>query len=345
MIFLFSDLIESLKIDGKQIPIGKVFLRSVSRKTSFRFKWFRLVSIVFDWIRNVFSFSLRRNEMFSRKTRQFIGISFVYERNKTSNIGNRKFRWCKYFNVAVATFIDLSDSSRSSKENRNESKKIFLQKIFKATPEENFDRNDLENALEKANELRATINNVIDDEINRIKFDWLEKHVDSRKIHDEFFWNSFTHFGDQRQLIHYGPIRCSPKGFLLDAMLFNDFLLLTRRKNRFLTKIRRIFHRKKSNVDLFDDDQIDLIIFKKVNVDFHRSNSTLLTFCFFSSADFSSRNSKCSNDRRKFERISIRLSSSTIEIFQWKFQRKVRSMFFFCFSFDIEIIFVQISLD
>ena len=43
---------------------------------------------------------------------------------------------------------------------------------------------DLNDSLEKANELRETINNAIDEEINRAKFEWLQKHVDCSKINE-----------------------------------------------------------------------------------------------------------------------------------------------------------------
>jgi hypothetical protein len=42
----------------------------------------------------------------------------------------------------------------------------------------------LNNSLNKANELRETINNTIDEEINRVKFEWLQNHVDCSKINE-----------------------------------------------------------------------------------------------------------------------------------------------------------------
>ncbi len=64
----------------------------------------------------------------------------------------------------------------------------------------------LHNSLKKANELRETINNAIDEEMNRGKFEWLQNHVDCSKINEvkfiflsiDVFFESFR----QLYLIH-----------------------------------------------------------------------------------------------------------------------------------------------
>lgn len=55
---------------------------------------------------------------------------------------------------------------------------------MKNTSNDSLDFNDLIDSLKKANELRETINNAIDEEINRTKFEWLQKHVDCSKINE-----------------------------------------------------------------------------------------------------------------------------------------------------------------
>ena len=57
-------------------------------------------------------------------------------------------------------------------------------KILKSTSDDCPDRLQLDSSLRQANELRQTINNVIEEEINRVKFDWLQKHVDCTKINE-----------------------------------------------------------------------------------------------------------------------------------------------------------------
>lgn len=50
-------------------------------------------------------------------------------------------------------------------------------------------------------------------------------------------------------------------------MLFNDFLLLTRIKRRFITKIFQIIHQKlskQSSIDWFDSFHTYLIVYKQV---------------------------------------------------------------------------------
>lgn len=61
---------------------------------------------------------------------------------------------------------------------------ILIYRIIKNTSTNSSDFLSLHNALKKANELRETINNAIDEEINRTKFEWLQTHVDCTKIHE-----------------------------------------------------------------------------------------------------------------------------------------------------------------
>jgi len=157
-----------------------------------------------------------------------------------------------------------------------------------------------------------------------MKFDWLEKHVDSTKLNDDFIFNSLTHFGDQRQLIHYGQIRLS-NGNLLNAMLFNDYLLLTRRKNRFLRKIRRFFHRSSIViVDWFDDDQLDLIVFKKVK---------RISFLFFSFVQ------RCFQPIFLHEIRNVRMIDEETNGFQ--FDYRGRQMNFFTENFNQRFLWIK----
>ncbi len=62
--------------------------------------------------------------------------------------------------------------------------RFFFEQIIKNTSNNCDDLIQLHNSLKKANELRETINNTIDEEINRVKFEWLQTHVDCRKINE-----------------------------------------------------------------------------------------------------------------------------------------------------------------
>lgn len=59
---------------------------------------------------------------------------------------------------------------------------VLIYQVIKNTSNNSSDLLSLHNSLKKANELRETINNAIDEEINRTKFDWLQTHVDCTKI-------------------------------------------------------------------------------------------------------------------------------------------------------------------
>ncbi|CAF4293589.1 unnamed protein product [Rotaria socialis] len=125
---------------------------------------------------------------------------------------------------------------------------FMIYQILKNTANNHHDYIELHNSLKEANELRETINNAIDEEINRAKFEWLQKHVDCTKINETIIFNSLTNFGEQRKLLHYSHIRMTKStNHLLYAMLFNDFLLLTRIKRPLITKVLQIINQTRYN--------------------------------------------------------------------------------------------------
>ncbi|CAF3886519.1 unnamed protein product [Rotaria magnacalcarata] len=125
---------------------------------------------------------------------------------------------------------------------------FMIYQILKNTANNHHDYIELHNSLKEANELRETINNAIDEEINRAKFEWLQQHVDCTKINETIIFNSLTHFGEQRKLLHYSHMRMTKStNHLLYAMLFNDFLLLTRIKRPLITKVLQIINQTRYN--------------------------------------------------------------------------------------------------
>lgn len=61
---------------------------------------------------------------------------------------------------------------------------FMIYQIVKNTSNDYHDLAELKDSFKKANELRETINNAIDEEIHRTKFEWLQKHVDCTKINE-----------------------------------------------------------------------------------------------------------------------------------------------------------------
>lgn len=59
---------------------------------------------------------------------------------------------------------------------------FLLDQIIKNTSDTCSSLVDLEESYRKSNEFQQTINNAIDEEINRVKFDWLQAHVDCRTL-------------------------------------------------------------------------------------------------------------------------------------------------------------------
>ncbi|CAF1160182.1 unnamed protein product, partial [Didymodactylos carnosus] len=83
---------------------------------------------------------------------------------------------------------------------------FMISQILKGTTSDHKDISKLRLSLEKSNELRKTVNDALGEEMNRTKFEWIQKHVDCKKINE------------------------AKSSRLLYAMLFSDFLLLTRIK-------------------------------------------------------------------------------------------------------------------
>ncbi|UJR27307.1 hypothetical protein I4U23_008601 [Adineta vaga] len=253
---LANTLITTLKTDGEQISIGKILCESIPDLIAEYEVYFRFHPTAMKCFREQLCLSSKFRNFMQKTKGQTYGIGTMGDAN-------------------ILT-LPLQRIAKYP---------VLIDQIIKNTSNDSSDFNELNDSLEKANELRETINNAIDEEINRTKFEWLQKHVDCSKINETIIFNSLTHFGDQRKLIHYNPLRLSKStSHLLYAMLFNDFILLTRLKRPLFTKVLQIINRtmfnhrreqqqlfprtssKQSNIDWFDSpdaDHLYLIVYKQ----------------------------------------------------------------------------------
>ncbi|CAF0851377.1 unnamed protein product [Rotaria sordida] len=254
---LANALSTALKAEGEQISIGKILCKFIPQLVTEYEIYFRFHPTAMKCFREQFNTCSKFRAFMQKTKQQSYGIG---------TMGDANILTLPLQRIAKYPFM--------------------IYQILKNTSNNYHDYIQLHNSLKKANELRETINNAIDEEINRTKFEWLQKHVDCTKINETIIFNSLTHFGEQRKLLHYSHIRLSKStNNLLYAMLFNDFLLLTRIKRPLITKILQIINRttynhrrqqqnqyiykpslKQTNIDWFDSSEADhlyLIIYKK----------------------------------------------------------------------------------
>lgn len=105
---------------------------------------------------------------------------------------------------------------------------LLIREILKYTPENHFDRVNLETALEKAEELCQQVNEGVRNQENTDRLEWLQAHVNLESIGERLFFNSTTNCLGPRKLLHSGTLWKVKSGKELKAFLFNDFLMLTR---------------------------------------------------------------------------------------------------------------------
>lgn len=105
---------------------------------------------------------------------------------------------------------------------------LLIREILKFTPENHFDRGNLETALEKAEELCQQVNEGVRSQENTDRLEWLQAHVNLESIGERLFFNSTTNCLGPRKLLHSGTLWKVKSGKELKAFLFNDFLMLTR---------------------------------------------------------------------------------------------------------------------
>lgn len=255
---LANELIDALKIHGEEVPIGTILCEFIPELTREYEVYFRFHPVAMKCFRQQIEKSLKFR-LFMEKTK--------IETSGIGTLGDANILTLPLQRLAKYPFL--------------------LDQIIKNTSDTCANLSDLERSLQKSNEFQQTINNAIDEEINRVRFDWLQTHVDCRALPETIIFNSLTHFGEQRKLIHYNQLKFSKRSFY--TMLFNDFLLLTTIKRPLIRKFWQIVHRQTKTVnDWFEtpsSDYLHLIIYKKPimlheirNLRIDENNSNLFRF-------------------------------------------------------------------
>lgn len=88
-------------------------------------------------------------------------------------------------------------------------KKSFLKKlqILESTDNNHPDRQLLEEALGKAEELCVQVNEGVREQENSERLEWLQRRVHVDGLDERLIFNSLTNMVGPRKLVHFGPLR------------------------------------------------------------------------------------------------------------------------------------------
>ncbi|XP_056016290.1 intersectin-1-like isoform X4 [Ostrea edulis] len=103
---------------------------------------------------------------------------------------------------------------------------LMIQKILQYTPENHPDRQNLEDALSKAEELCSQVNEGVRERENSDKLEWMQNHVQCEGLQEKLIFNSVTNCLGPRKLLYHGTLYKAKGHKELFTFLFNDFLLL-----------------------------------------------------------------------------------------------------------------------
>ncbi|XP_075217000.1 dynamin associated protein 160 isoform X2 [Lycorma delicatula] len=103
---------------------------------------------------------------------------------------------------------------------------LLIKKILEHTPPGHPDRQNLEEALSKAEEFLVQVNEGIAEKENSERLEWLQTHIQCDGLDEPLIFNSLTNAVVPRKFIHYGVLTKTKSGKQLVGFLLNDFLLL-----------------------------------------------------------------------------------------------------------------------
>ncbi|XP_046849050.1 intersectin-1-like [Xenia sp. Carnegie-2017] len=114
---------------------------------------------------------------------------------------------------------------------------LLIRKILEDTPEKHSDRSDLEDALEKAEDLCRQINEGVRSQEDTDRLEFMQTHINTEGLDERLVFNSQTNCLGQRKFVYDGTLFKHKSGKELQAFLCNDFLLLTRENSSLAKKI------------------------------------------------------------------------------------------------------------
>ncbi|KAG8238925.1 hypothetical protein J437_LFUL000762, partial [Ladona fulva] len=103
---------------------------------------------------------------------------------------------------------------------------LLIRKILEYTPEGHPDRQNVQEALAKAEEFCMQVNEGVREKENSDRLEWLQTHVQCDGLEEPLVFNSLTNSLGPRKLMHFGLLSKAKSGKELVGFLMNDFLLL-----------------------------------------------------------------------------------------------------------------------
>ncbi|XP_066912106.1 intersectin-1-like isoform X2 [Clytia hemisphaerica] len=103
---------------------------------------------------------------------------------------------------------------------------LLISGILKYTPEDYYDRENLETALEKSEDICSQVNEGVRSQENSNRLEWLQERVNLEGLEERLAFNSSTNCLGQRKYMYHGNLHKHKSNKELKAFLFNDFLLL-----------------------------------------------------------------------------------------------------------------------
>jgi hypothetical protein len=103
---------------------------------------------------------------------------------------------------------------------------LLIKKILDYTPDNHPDRQNLQEALAKAEEFCTQVNEGVREKENSDRLEWLQRCVQCDGLGEELVFNSMTNSLGPRKFLQYGVLHKAKSGKELVGFLMNDFLLL-----------------------------------------------------------------------------------------------------------------------
>ncbi|PSN50566.1 Intersectin-1 [Blattella germanica] len=103
---------------------------------------------------------------------------------------------------------------------------LLIKKILDYTPSNHPDRQNLQEALSKAEEFCTQVNEGVREKENSERLEWLQRCVQCEGLEEELIFNSMTNSLGPRKFLHFGVLHKAKSGKELVGFLMNDFLLL-----------------------------------------------------------------------------------------------------------------------
>lgn len=84
---------------------------------------------------------------------------------------------------------------------------FFITKIMEYTPENHPDRQNLDEALAKAEELCAQVNEGVREKENSDRLEWMQNHINCEGLEERLIFNSLTNALGPRKYLHHGVLK------------------------------------------------------------------------------------------------------------------------------------------